>query len=44
MVIWVIEFSRDGLDFRPKNEHTQRKLLNFVNKYSGNLSKIGLQK
>ena len=44
MVLRVIEFSSWGtkLDrFLPKNQHTQRKLLNFENWCSGKLSKIG---
>ena len=32
MVIWVVEFSSTKLErFLPKNQHTQRKLLNFEN-------------
>ena len=40
MVIWVVEFSSGGggtkLErFLPKNQHTQRKLLNFENWING---------
>ena len=34
MAIWVVEFSSGGTKserFLPKNQHTQRKLLNFEN-------------
>ena len=44
MVIRVVEFSSGGAKlerFLPKNQHTQRKLLNFQNWCSGELSKIG---
>ena len=44
MVIRVVNVSSGGtkLDrFLPKNQHTQRKLLNFENWCSGELSKIG---
>ena len=44
MVIWVVEFSGGGTKlerFLPKNQHAQRKLLNFENWCSGKLSKIG---
>ena len=48
----VIEFNRNGLwsfqtggtkleRFVPKNQHTQRKLLNFENWVNGEVSKIG---
>ena len=38
MAIWVVEFSNGGtkLDrFLPKNQHTQKKLLNFENWVNG---------
>ena len=41
MAIWVVEFSNGGTKlerFLPKNQHTQRKLLNFEN---WEVSKIG---
>ena len=44
MAIWVVEFSNGGYKFEgflPKNQHTQRKLLNFENWISGKVSKIG---
>ena len=45
MVIRVVEFSRgEGTKlerFLPKNQHTQRQLLNFEWRCSGELSKIG---
>ena len=44
MVTRVVEFSSGGYKleiFLPKNQHTQRKLLNFDNWCSGELSKIG---
>jgi hypothetical protein len=45
MAILVVEFSRGGgikLErFLPKNQHTQRKLLNFENWVNGEVSKIG---
>ena len=45
MVIRVVEFSRGGYTkserFLPKNQHTQRKLLNFENWCNGELSEIG---
>ena len=44
MVIWVFEFSSVGKKverFLPKNQHTQRKFLDFENWCSGELSKIG---
>ena len=44
MAIRVMEFSSGGTKlerFLPKNQHTQRKLLNFENWCSGELSKIG---
>ena len=37
MAIRVVEFSR----FLPKNQHTERKLLNFENWVNGEVSKIG---
>ena len=42
MAIWVVEFSNGGtkLDrFLPKNQHTQKKLLNFENWVNGEVSK-----
>ena len=42
MAIWVVEFSSGGTKlerFLPKNQHTQRKLLNFENWVNGQLSK-----
>ena len=45
MAIQVVEFPNGGgtkLErFLPKNQHTQRKLLNFENWVSGEMSKIG---
>ena len=46
MVVWVIEFSSGGYKisnemFLPKDQHTQRKLLNSRNWVNGKLSKIG---
>ena len=44
MLIWVVEFSRGGTKLErllPKNQHTQRKLLNFENLCHGEVSKIG---
>ena len=44
MAIRVVEFSNGGTKlerFLPKNQHTQRKLLNFENWVSGEVSKIG---
>ena len=44
MKIRVVEFSSRGTKlerFLPKNKHTQRKLLNFENWCSGEVSKIG---
>ena len=44
MAIWVVEFSNGGtkLDrFLPKNQHTQRKLLNFENWTNGSHSSFG---
>ena len=44
MAIWVVEFSSGGTkleSFLPKNQHSQRKSLNFENWCSGELSKIG---
>ena len=43
MAIWVVEFSNGGTKlerFLPKNQHTQRKLLNFENWVNGELSKM----
>ena len=43
MAIWVVEFSNGGTKlerFLLKNQHTQRKLLNFENWVSGEVSKI----
>ena len=43
MVIGVVEFSIGGTKlkrFLPKNQHTQRKLLNFGNWVNGEVSKI----
>ena len=42
MAIWVVEFSSGGTKlerFLPKNQHTQRKLLNFKNWVNGEMSK-----
>ena len=44
MAIRIVEFSKGGTKlerFLPKNQHTQRKLLNFENWVSGEVSKIG---
>ena len=44
MVIRVVEFSCGGCKIRkilPKNQHTKKKLLNFENWVSGEVSKIG---
>ena len=44
MVAWVVDFSRRGTKleiFLSKNQHTQRKLLNFENWVNGEVSKIG---
>ena len=44
MVVRVVEFSDGGTKlerFLPKNQHTQRKLLNFENWVSGEVSRIG---
>ena len=44
MVIRVVEFSNRGYkleQYFPKNQHTQRKLLNFENWCNCELSKIG---
>jgi hypothetical protein len=46
MAIGVVDFSKGATKlerFLTKNQHTQRKLLNFENWYSGELSKIGYQ-
>ena len=43
MAIRVVEFSNGGTKlerFLPKNQHTQRKLLNFENWVNGEVSKI----
>ena len=45
MAIWVVEFSSGGIKlefFFAKNQHTQRKLLNFENWVNGEVSKIGI--
>ena len=45
MAIRVIGFSAGGSKlerFSPKNQHTQRKLLNFENWCNGEVSKIGI--
>ena len=47
MAIRVVEFSNSQTEgtklerFLPKNQHTQRKLLNFENWVNGQVSKIG---
>ena len=44
MAIRVVEFSNGGTKleiFLPKNQHTQRKLLNFENWVNGEVSKLG---
>ena len=44
MAVRVVEFSNGGIKleiFLPKNQHTQKKFLNFENWCSGELSKIG---
>ena len=44
MAIPVVEFSNGGTKlerFLPKNQHTQRKFLNFENWVDGEMSKIG---
>ena len=46
MVVWVVEFSSGGRGnkleiFLLKNQHDQRKSLNFENWCSGKLSNIG---
>ena len=46
MAVRVVEFSNWGYKIRkslPKNQHAQRKLLNFENWFSGEVSKIGHQ-
>ena len=43
MAIWVVEISNGGTKlerFLPKNQHTQRKLLNFENWVNGEVSEI----
>ena len=45
MAIWVVEFSRGDTKLErvlPKNQHTQRKLLNFENWCNGEVSKSDL--
>jgi hypothetical protein len=45
MAIRVVEFHSGGTIFErllPKNQHTQRKLLNFENWVNGEVSKIGI--
>ena len=44
VAIRVVEFSNGGTKlerFLPKNQHTQRKLMNFENWVNGEVSKIG---
>ena len=44
MAIRVVKFSNGGYEIKrllPKNQHTQRKLLNFENWVNGEVSKIG---
>ena len=42
MVIWVVEFSSGEYKRSlPKNQHTQRKILNFENWLNGEVLKIG---
>ena len=44
MAIRVVEFSNGGTELErllPKNQHAQRKLLNFKNWVNGEVSKIG---
>ena len=41
MAVWVVEFSNGGTKlerFLPKNQHTQRKLLDFKNWVNGEMS------
>ena len=43
MAIWVMEFSNGGTKlerFWPKNQNTQRKILNFDNWINGGLKKM----
>ena len=40
MAIWVVEFSNGGYKIR-KNQHTQRKLLNFEN-WVNRCQKLGI--
>ena len=45
MAVWVVEFSSGGYKIGmilPKNQHTQRKLLNFENWCNGEASKSAL--
>ena len=44
MVIQVVDYSNGGYNIRkflPKNQHTERKFMNFENWCNGKLSKIG---
>ena len=44
LAVRVVEFSNGGIElerFLPKNQHTQRKLLNFENWVNGEVLKIG---
>ena len=44
MAIWAVEFSKGGKKLErclPKEQHTQRKLLNFENWVNEEVSKIG---
>ena len=41
MTIRVVKFSNGGTKCLPKNQHTERKLLNFDNWANGQLSIIG---
>ena len=44
MAIWAVEFSNGVTKserFLPKNQHTERKILNFENWVNGEASKIG---
>ena len=42
MAIWVVEFSNKGykIRFLPKNQHTQRNLLNFENWVNGGIGEV----
>ena len=45
MAVWAVEISRGGFKserFFPKNQHTQRKLLNFYHWGNGKISKSAL--